>query len=221
MAYLSDPKAPPTKTGEIIANSITHGLGVGLSIAGLVILIIRARRMESGWHLAGFLVFGISLILLYLASTLYHSFARLPIKTFLQRMDHSAIYFLIAGTYTPFLFTTLRNEWGWSVFGIIWGLALMGLALKVGFKTRFEKPPVWLYLVMGWAGVIVFWQGMGKMSTASIVFLLLGGAAYSLGVIFYRWRTLPFSHAIWHLFVLAGSVFHFFSVLSLAPSMAL
>ena len=219
MPYKSDPKAPPTRTGEIIANSITHGIGVGLSVAGLVTLIIRAVRIGSGWHLAGFLVFGISLILLYLSSTLYHCFTRLPVKVFFQRLDHSAIYFLIAGTYTPFLFTALRNGWGWSIFSIIWGLALVGLILKLGFKTRFEKPSVWLYLAMGWAGVIVFWQGMQNMRTISIVFLLLGGLAYSLGVIFYRWRSLRFSHAIWHLFVLAGSIFHFFSVLNLAPKL--
>jgi len=215
MLYKSDPKAPSTKTGEIIANSITHGIGVGLSIAGLVILIVKAVRQGTGWHLAGFLVFGISLILLYLASTLYHCFARFPFKAFFQRLDHSAIYLLIAGTYTPFLLTTLRNGWGWSIFGIIWGLALVGLILKVGFPTKFEKPSVWLYLVMGWAGVFVFWQGMRQMSTFSVVFLLLGGAAYSLGVIFYRWKKLPFSHAIWHLFVLCGSIFHYFSIFQL------
>jgi hemolysin III len=218
MPYKTDPKAPPTRTGEIIANSITHGIGLVLSVAGLVILIVRALKLGSGWHLAGYLVFGISAILLYLSSTLYHSFARLPAKAFFQRLDHSAIYFLIAGTYTPFLFTTLRNGWGWSIFGIIWGLALVGLILKIGFKTRFEKPSVWLYLAMGWAGVVVFWQGLEKMTTASVVFLLLGGLAYSLGVIFYRWRSLRFSHAIWHLFVLAGTIFHYFSVLNLTPN---
>jgi len=219
MPYRSDPKAPTTETKEIIANSITHGIGVCLSIAGLVILIIRAVRTGSRWHLAGFLVFGISLMFLYLSSTLYHSFARLSVKALFQRLDHSAIYFLIAGTYTPFLFTTLRNVWGWSIFGIMWGFALVGLILKLGFKNRFEKPSVWLYLMMGWAGVIVFWQGMQQMPTTSIIFLLLGGLAYSLGVIFYRWRQLPFSHAIWHLFVLGGSVFHYFSIIQLAPSM--
>jgi len=217
MPYRSDPNAPPASTEDIIANSVTHGIGFGLSVAGLVILIVRAVRSGTGWHLAGFLVFGISLIMLYLASTLYHSFARLSVKSFFQRLDHSAIYFLIAGTYTPFLFTSLRNGWGWSIFGIIWGLALVGLVLKLGFKTRFGKPSVWLYLAMGWAGVIVFWQGMQQMRILSIVFLLLGGLAYSLGVIFYRWRSLRFSHAIWHLFVLAGSIFHYFSVFSLLP----
>jgi len=217
MPYRSDPNAPPARTGDIIANSVTHGIGFGLSVAGLVILIVRAVRSGTRWHLAGFLVFGISLIMLYLASTLYHCFARLSVKSFFQRLDHSAIYFLIAGTYTPFLFTSLRNGWGWSIFGIIWGLALVGLVLKLGFKTRFEKPSVWLYLAMGWAGVIVFWQGMQQMRILSIVFLILGGLAYSLGVIFYRWRSLRFSHAIWHLFVLAGSIFHYFSVLSLLP----
>lgn len=213
MAYTFDPKAPTTKLGELLANSITHGVGIGLSIAGLVVLIVRAVRLGTGWHLAGFLVFGISAILLYLASTLYHSMADKPWKGFLQRLDHSAIFFLIAGTYTPFLLTALRSWLGWTIFGLMWGLTLVMLVLKLAIKKRFEKPPVWLYLAMGWFGAVLFWQGFDSISSASLLFLLLGGLAYSLGVVFYRWRSLPFSHAIWHVFVLGGTVLHFFSVL--------
>jgi len=213
MAYTSDPRAPSTKLGELLANSITHGVGIGLSIAGLVILIVRAVRHGTGWHLAGFLVFGISLILLYLASTLYHSMANKPWNGFLQRLDHSAIFFLIAGTYTPFLLTALRNWIGWTIFGLIWGVTLVMLILKLSIKKGFEKPPVWLYLVMGWFGAIIFWQGLNSINTSSFIFLLLGGIVYSLGVVFYRWRSLPYSHAVWHLFVLGGSVLHYFSVL--------
>jgi hemolysin III len=213
MAYFSDPQAPSTKLGELLANSITHGVGIGLSIAGLVVLIVRAVRRGTGWHLAGFLVFGISLILLYLASTLYHSMADKPWKGFLQRLDHSAIFFLIAGTYTPFLLTALRNWLGWTIFGLIWGVTLVMLVLKLSIRKGFEKPPVWLYLVMGWFGAIIFWQGLSGINKSSFVFLLLGGLVYSLGVVFYRWRSLPYSHAVWHLFVLGGSVLHYFSVL--------
>ena len=213
MPYQTDPKAPGTKPGEIIANSLTHGAGVGLSIAGLVILIVRAVRYGSGWELAGSLVFGIALIVLYLTSTLYHSMANKPCKAVLQRLDHSAIFVLIAGTYTPFLLIGMRGWLGWTMFGLVWGVALVMLVLKLSLKEHFTKPPVWLYLLLGWLGGVVFWQGRDSIGQLSLIMLLLGGVAYSLGVIFYKWRTLPYSHAIWHLFVLAGSVFHYFSVM--------
>ena len=213
MAYQSDPNAPQNKPHELLANSLTHGIGIALSAAGLVFLILRAMQHGSGWHLAGFLVFGITLIVLYLTSTLYHSMANKPWKPFLQRLDHSAIFFLIAGTYTPFLLVILRDWLGWTLFGAMWSTAVVMLVLKLALKKHFSKPPVWLYLLLGWMGVIVFWRGWDDIGQMSLVFLLLGGAAYSLGVIFYKWRTLPYSHAIWHLFVLAGSVFHYFSVL--------
>ncbi len=215
MAYKSDLSLSSSTIGEIIANSITHGIGVGLSIAGLVILIIRAVKFGTGWHLAGFLVFGISLLLLYSASTIYHSFANKPWKGIFQRLDHAAIYFLIAGTYTPYLLITSRTGLGWSIFGIIWGLSILGLILKLAFPKRFEKPTVWLYLLMGWAGLVVFFQAGTQLSTLSIAFLLIGGAFYTVGVVFYRWKKLPFAHAIWHLFVLGGSIFHYFSIMQL------
>jgi hemolysin III len=215
MPYKNDPKAPPVSIGEILANSITHGIGAGLSVAGLVFLIIRAIRHGSTWQLVSYIIFGISLIILYFASTLYHSFANRPIKGFLQRLDHTAIFFLIAGTYTPFLLTKLRNGWGWTIFGIIWGLSILGLVLKLGFKNKFEKPSVVLYLAMGWFGAVVFYLTSGTVGNQSLFLLLLGGVFYSVGVIFYRWRSLPFSHAIWHLFVLGGSISHYFSVLNL------
>ena len=215
MSYKSDISLTSSSKGEIIANSITHGIGVGLSIAGLVVLIVRAVKMGTGWHLAGFLVFGISLLLLYLASTIYHSFASKPWKGILQRLDHAAIYFLIAGTYTPFLLTTSRTGLGWTVFGIIWGLSIVGLILKLSFSKKFEKPTVWLYLLMGWAGLVIFFQTGLQLGKLSIIFLLIGGVFYSVGVIFYRWKKLPYNHAIWHLFVLGGSIFHYFSVMHL------
>ena len=215
MSYKRDTSLASSTIGEIIANSVTHGIGVGLSIAGLVVLIVQAVKYGTGWHLAGFLVFGISLLLLYLASTIYHAFANQPWIGILQRVDHAAIYFLIAGTYTPYLLTITRTGLGWTVFGIIWGLSLVGLILKLGFVRKFEKPTVWLYLLMGWAGLVVFFQKGIQLSTLAVVFLLVGGAFYTIGVIFYRWKKLPYAHAVWHLFVLGGSIFHYFSVLQL------
>lgn len=215
MSYKKDTSLASNTSGEIIANSITHGIGAGLSVAGLIFLIIQGAKFGTGWHLAGFLVFGISLVLLYLASTIYHAFASKPWIGILQRLDHAAIYLLIAGTYTPFLLTVSRSGLGWTVFGIVWGLSITGLVLKLGFVKKFEKPTVWLYLLMGWAGLVVFLQGGIQLSGLGITFLLVGGACYSLGVIFYRWKKLPYSHAIWHLFVLGGSIFHYFSVMEL------
>lgn len=215
MAYTPDKNAPAATLDQILANSITHGIGAGLSIAGLVILIIRALRQGNGWHLASFLVFGISLVILYLSSTVYHCLANRPIKAFLQRIDHSAILILIAGTYTPYLLTQLRNGLGWTMFGVVWGVSLLVLVLKLALKSRFEKPPVWLYLLLGWMGALIFLNTFRQMGSLSVWFLLIGGLLYSAGVIFYRWKQLPFSHAIWHVFVMLGSAFHFFSVLYL------
>ena len=216
MSYKADENAPASTLSQILANSITHGIGVGLSIAGLVVLIVRAvHKGTSGWYLASYLVFGISLIILYLASTVYHCFANKPIKVVLQRLDHSAILVLIAGTYTPFLLTQMRNGLGWTVFGIVWGISLLVLILKLTLKSKFAKPPVPLYLILGWLGGVVFLSTFRKIGSLSIWFLLIGGLLYSAGVIFYRWRSLPFSHAIWHIFVILGSTFHYFSVLYL------
>jgi hemolysin III len=215
MGYKTDPQAPTTRLGELIANSITHGVGAGLSIAGLVVLIVRAARLGTTWYLIGVILFGVTLILQYTSSTIYHSMANKPWKTVLQRLDHSMIFLLIAGTYTPFLFTSLRNWLGWTIFGLVWGLALVMLILKLTLKSSFEKPPVWLYLVLGWFGAVVFWQSWDALPDRTLVFVILGGAVYSLGVIFYRWRKLPYSHSIWHLFVLGGSTLHYFSILLL------
>ncbi len=216
MRYKSDSIAASFTIGELIANSITHAIGVGLSIAGLVILIIRAARFGDTWHMVSFIVFGVSLILLYLASTIYHSTPNLSWNAILQRLDHAAIFFLIAGTYTPFLLTKLRSAFGWSIFGIVWGLALLGLILKVGFTKRFVKPSVWLYIAMSWFAIILFNQMMQQIGSLSLTLLLIGGIFYTSGILFYRWRKLPYSHAVWHVFVMGGSIFHFFSVLQLA-----
>ncbi len=215
MLYKVDTSLASSSKGEVIANTITHGIGVGLSIAGLVFLIIRAARYGTPWHLASFLVFGISLLLLYLASSIYHAFPDKPWKAVLQRLDHAAIYFLIAGTYTPFLLTNFRSGLGWSVFGVIWGLSFVGLIIKLAFSKKFEKPTVFLYLIMGWAGLVVFFQPGIQLGRISTIFLIIGGLFYTVGVIFYRWKKLPYGHAMWHMFVLGGSIFHYFSVMQL------
>jgi hemolysin III len=204
------------RKGEAIANSITHGLGVGLSILGLILLVTRAVNFGTVWHVVSFTVYGISLILLYLASTVYHSTpSTRPWNKLLQRLDHAAIYLLIAGTYTPFMLTNLRGPLGWSILGIVWGLALIGLVLKLGFPHRFKNPTVALYVLMGWFFVIAFRDAASHIEVLSLMLLFIGGILYTSGILFYAWKKLPYSHAIWHLFVLGGSIFHFFSVMSI------
>jgi len=215
MAYKTDQIHTSFSFHEIIANSASHALGVGLSIAGLVVLIVHGATLRDPWYLGGVIVFGISLILLYLASAVYHGTPQLRVNGFLQRLDHAAIFVLIAGTYTPFLLTKLRGTFGWITFGLVWGLALITVVAKLVLTTRFAKPPVWLYVVMGWFAVLVFNQAMREIGVASLVFLVVGGVLYTAGIVFYRWQRLPFGHAIWHLFVIAGSAFHFFSVMQL------
>ena len=199
--------------GEEIANAITHGIGALLSIAGLIILIVFASLKGDVWHIVSFSIFGACLVLLYTASTLYHSLQGRRVKKVFRIMDHAAIYMLIAGTYTPFTLTLLRGGWGWSLFGIVWGLGLAGILFKVFFVNRFNVVSTIVYLLMGWMILIAGKPLIEHVPTGGLYFLLAGGAAYSLGTIFYLWEKLPFHHAIWHLFVLAGSICHFFAVL--------
>lgn len=199
-------------TGEEIANSITHGIGALLSIVALIILIIAAGRSGDIWHLVSFSIYGSTLILLYLSSTLYHSFTSPKLKNLFARFDHISIFLLIAGTYTPILLTSLRGVWGWTLFGIIWTVALVGAIIRSIYLHRFRKLMVAIYLIMGWMFVLAGNQIYQKLPSISLTFLVLGGIAYSVGVIFYMWRKLPYSHGIWHLFVLAGSILHFFAI---------
>lgn len=200
--------------GEEIANGITHGIGVLLSIAGLVLLIIFATMHGNAWHIVSFSIFGSTLIVLYLASTLYHSLPKPSVKMIFKRIDHSAIFLLIAGTYTPFTLIHLRGAWGWTIFGIIWSLAIAGIILKIFTVTRYRKLSLILYISMGWLCVIAFNEMINKIPSLSLTLLIIGGMIYTLGVGFYIWKKLPYGHAIWHLFVLGGSTLHFFAVLS-------
>lgn len=198
--------------GEEFVNSITHGIGALLSIVALVVLIVVAGKYGDTVHLVSFSIYGVSLIVLYLSSTLYHSFSGPKLKNLFARFDHVSIFLLIAGTYTPILLTSIKGVWGWSLFGVIWGLALVGAIIRSIYVYRFRKLMVAVYLLMGWMFVLAGKQIFSSLPTESLWFLFLGGIAYSLGVVFYMWRKLPYSHGIWHLFVLAGSTLHFFAI---------
>jgi hemolysin III len=205
------------RRGEELFNSLSHGLGAGLSVIGLAVLVIWAASRGDALDVFSFSIYGASLVLLYLASTLYHSIRNPRWKLIFRRFDHAAIYVLIAGTYTPFLLVSLGGAWGWSMLGLIWGLALLGVAFKTLFIHRFERISTVGYNLMGWLGVLFGRQVLAGLSPAGLAWLAAGGVTYTLGVIFYAVRRIPYNHAIWHLFVLGGSICHFIAVCSLLP----
>lgn len=202
--------------GEEIANSITHGIGTGLSIAALAILVVLAAKKGDPWAIVGFSIYGSSLFLLYLISTLYHGFTHPTLKRFFRVLDHSAIFILIAGTYTPITLTALRGPWGWTLFGIVWGIAGAGILLKVMFFGKFEKLSVALYVLMGWVVIIALKPLLVALPAVSLIWIAIGGLLYTSGIIFYAWQKLPYHHVIWHVFVLGGSISHFFGMLYLS-----
>ena len=185
-----------------------------LSLAGMVVLVISAHLRGDAWHVAGCAVFGTTLVLLYAASTLYHGIPSPPAKRVLRQLDHAAVYLLIAGTYTPFTLVNLRGSWGWTLLALIWGLAVLGIALQVAIPRRVHRACVPLYLAMGWLIVIALEPLVRSVHSGGLLLLVLGGLAYTLGVVFYAWRRLPYNHAVWHVFVLGGSACHFSCVLS-------
>jgi len=205
---------PSYTRGEEIANSLTHGLGLALSIAGLSVLVTLAALRRDAWTVVGCAVFGAALVLLYAASTCYHALRVRRWKRVLRVFDHAAIFLLIAGTYTPFMLANLRGPWGWSLFGVVWALAVTGIVLKAFWTGRFEVLSTLIYLFMGWLVLIGIRPLVEALPHTSLVLLFAGGAAYSLGTLFYCWERLPYHHAVWHLFVLAGSACHFFAVLT-------
>ncbi|NUQ82858.1 MAG: hemolysin III family protein [Bacteroidetes bacterium] len=202
----------PYSLGEEIANSVTHGIGVALAIAGLVILIVVAAVNGTTIHVVSFTIFGVSLIALYLASTLYHAITNPRAKAFLKVVDHSAIFILIAGTYTPFMLAFVGGAWGWSIFGVIWGLAITGIILKLFLIHQMKWVSPVIYLGMGWLCVIAFPQIMNSIPNHSLILLFSGGLTYSLGVIFYVIKRIPYFHSVWHLFVLGGSIQHYLAI---------
>lgn len=211
---MQTPPVPVAKysKNEELANSLTHGLGTLLGITALVVLLVISTMRGTASHIISSAIYGSSLIMLYGASTLYHSVHSPSAKKILQKIDHSSIFILIAGTYTPFTLVSLSGAWGWSLLGLIWGLAIFGVVLELATKKPYKKVSIALYLSMGWLIVIAIKPMIESVETGGLLLLLSGGIVYSLGVIFYVWKSFPFNHAIWHLFVLAGSTLQFFAV---------
>lgn len=198
---------------EHIANAITHGAGFALSIACLVLLAVFAALTQGVWEVVSCSVYGTTLVVLYLASMLYHSIHAPRVRRVLNIIDHAAIYLLIAGTYTPYLLVPLRGALGWSLFGVIWGLAVLGIVFQALFIGRFKIFSTLTYLAMGWMVVATIVPLLRVLPVQAILWLVAGGLCYTLGTVFYVWQRLKFAHAIWHLFVLAGSLCHFFGIL--------
>nr|WP_320013139.1 hemolysin III family protein [uncultured Desulfobulbus sp.] len=198
---------------EELANSWTHGFGAALAVAGLVVLVVFSSFYGTVWHVVSCSIFGTALIMLYLASTLYHAVSNQRAKEILRIFDHAAILVLIAGTYTPITLVSLRGPWGWSLFGAIWGLAVLGIVIETTRLRRYRAAMICLYVSMGWAVVAAVKPMLHNVGHGGLWLLLGGGVAYTGGIVFYLWRRLPFHHAIWHLFVLAGSVLHYCAIL--------
>lgn len=197
---------------EELANSLTHGMGAGLSVAGLVLLVVKSAQHGDAWHVVSTAIFGSTLVLLYAASTLYHSFRNERLKQLLQKFDHAAIFLLIAGTYTPFVLVTLRGPWGWSLFGVVWGLAIAGVTIKFWLAGRFRLVSTLIYLAMGWIVMIALKPLAAVLPAGGLKLLIAGGLCYTGGTVFYLWKRLPYHHAIWHFFVLGGSACHWAAV---------
>jgi len=194
-------------------NALTHGLGAGLGALGLAVLVVKAALNGDAWHIVSCSIYGAMLVLLFTSSTLYHSFCDERVKHAFRIVDHASIYLLIAGTYTPFLLVNLRGGWGWSLFGVVWGLALAGIVFQIFFVDRFRLAQTLIYLAMGWLVVIAVKPLLANVPRPGLLWLLAGGLSYTVGAIFYLWKKLPYHHAVWHLFVLAGSVCHYFAIL--------
>lgn len=198
---------------EELANGITHGIGLVMSVVGLVTLVVLAILRGNAWHIAGCATYGVTLVLLYAASTLYHTFRGPRLKRILKILDHAAIYLLIAGTYTPFTLVNLRGFWGWVLFALVWGLCVFGIVWKLFQAERFKIISTLLYVAMGWLALIAVKPLLAAVPLSGIVLLIAGGLFYTVGVLFFALKRMPYNHAIWHVFVMAGSVCHYFAVM--------
>ncbi|OQA26130.1 MAG: hemolysin-III related [Verrucomicrobia bacterium ADurb.Bin345] len=202
-----------TETEDAI-NSLTHGLGVVLSLAGLAVLVVLASLRGSAWHIVSCSVYGVSLVTMFLTSTLYHGFRSPRLRRLFRVLDHAAIYLLIAGSYTPFMLVTLRGAWGWTLFGVVWALAALGLVFQGFFHGRFPVLTTSIYVLMGWLIVVAMKPLWNSLPHGGFLWLLAGGLFYTGGAMVYLLRRIPYQHAVWHLFVLGGSACHYIAILS-------
>lgn len=197
---------------EEVANAATHGIGLLLALAGLAVLVALAVTRGQARHVVSCTVYGVTLVLVYAASTLYHSLRGPRVKHVFRILDHSSIYLLIAGTYTPFTLVNLRGGWGWILFGVVWGLSVCGILFKVFRVNQLQALSASVYVLMGWLALIAIKPLLAVVHSGGIGLLLAGGVFYTFGLVFFAWKRLPYNHAIWHLFVLAGSACHYLAV---------
>lgn len=203
--------------GEELANTISHGLAAGLALIGMVFLVLFASRHGSAWHVVSFTVFGATMTILYLSSTLNHGLKHGRAKDFFHNFDQVAIFLLIAGTYTPLALVALKGDWGWTLFGLQWGFAIAGIVAKTFLPNKFEKGVgiffILSYILMGWMLLLFLWPLFRNIPTMGMVFLFIGGACYTLGTIFFKLTKVPYAHLAWHLFVIAGSACHWVTIM--------
>jgi len=199
--------------GEEIANSITHGIGTALSVAALVLLVVFAIQNRDAWQIVSFSIYGTSLIVLYLASTLYHAFTNEKVKHFFRLMDHSCIFLLIAGTYTPPTLIAMRGSWGWTLFTLVWAMAVGGLIFETMNIGKYKIISLIIYMIMGWLAIFAIKPMLETLPPGLFNWFIIGGLFYTSGIIFYACKIIPYKHAIWHLFVLGGSITQFFGIL--------
>jgi hemolysin III len=204
----------PREIREELVNALTHGFGLALCLAGVpVLIVLAALHARTAWHITGVSVYGASLTALYACSTVYHAVRSPGWKSLLQVADHSAIYLLIAGTYTPFTLVTLRGGWGWFLLGAVWTICIAGILLKIVLAGRLHALAISLYVLSGWLIVVAIRPVWQHLPGGGLLWLLAGGTCYTGGLVFYGWKRCPYHHAVWHVFVLAGSVCHYFSIL--------
>jgi len=202
---------------EEFVNALTHGLGAVFSLVALILLVVFASLKGTAWHIVSYSVYGVTMLLLYTSSTLVHAFPEGKMKDLFEIFDHSSIYLFIAGTYTPILLTLLRSPLGWTLFGIVWSLAVGGVVFKAFFTKKFLYWSTSGYIAMGWM-IIFMWKPLVRAASPETLFwLVVGGICYTLGSVFYVWRGFPHHHAVWHLFVLAGSAAHFAAIMLILP----
>ncbi len=201
--------------GEEVLHSVTHGFGAALSLAGLVVLLILSILYGSKWHVISFAIYGVSLLALFLASTLYHGVQKPRLRPILRKVDHACIYLLIAGTYTPFVLISMRSSLGLTLLAIIWSMAVFGIVYKMFFIDKFVVITTLAFVVMGWLSVIAWREMVANIPPMRLTFLMIGGVLYTVGVIFYAMTKIRYTHAVWHLFILGAAACHFVAVLTL------